>query len=134
MTAYEMEPIVLYDPRLRKTTLRSDDKKIIIDVYNSLEYELVPCAKVGKVDVAHPYVLCRFFLIDYWLSVLLKQPNRKLLEIVDKLSSKTTPVENFRGTYVNEMIALKKMHQEQAFMTYYPKKYHDKHGAYRKIS
>ncbi len=128
---FDLDPVIPFDFRLQKKTLKSDTT--VIDIYNSCEFEIVPYVVVDNLKVAHPYVICRFLLIDYWLSLLLKNPNKQILYNINKIRNKTIPVEHFYGTYRNEDIDLKKMHQDNSFQTYYPKKYFDKNGAYREI-
>ncbi len=126
---HEMDPIMPYDYRLKKVMLRSD--KAVIDVYNSCEYELVPYINVDGARIAHPYVCIRFFYLDYWLSTLMQNPNKKILNTIEILKDSYIPMDNFYGLYIDENTAIKNLHKDNAFNTYYPKKYFDKQGAYR---
>lgn len=60
---------IMSDFRLERITIRSDDKEIAY-VYNAASYDLIPwnMAHRGKsfLQIANPFVLLRFLLVDFW--------------------------------------------------------------------
>jgi hypothetical protein len=115
----------------------------IADVFNSLEYELIPYSNVDfegkKLKIGNPFVLLKFQFIDIWLIKLIINLNKnKQLESLilknvqnsDELRKKIKGMsdifqtENYAGIYINELVAKKKLIKEinERFPIYYPTK------------
>ena len=122
-----------HDFRLEKRTVYVN-KKPVMDIFNSAEYELVPYIGRPKVNmIAHHYVICRFLLIDYWISVLFNTKRKNLLHLVKKICESAGPPSQFYGVHIDERFALKKLHQDSAFTSYVPYKHYQKNNSFRDI-
>ncbi len=64
---------VIGDFRLVRTTIKAGsehDKKDLVYIYNSADYELIPFNKIGTDDfiqIGNPFVILRYHLIDIWI-------------------------------------------------------------------
>lgn len=117
----------------------------IIDIFNSPQFEMIPWWIISdNVKIGNPWVLLRFQFIDIWVlklilnlgtdnpdfikgkirSIINRANNiRKLaLECLKDDPEKIFQLSNYVGSYINEMVAKKKIIKElgERFPNYYP--------------
>jgi hypothetical protein len=135
--------LVFSDYRLEKTVVKNDDKRIVMIIYNSANYELIPYFSHGNYNIANKYVLMRFALIDMFnVNMLMAMGhidkafaerrlsqlsnNYKHFSIMDDIK------ENFIGKVVDPGRELKiKKQENKLFMDYFPQKYFKSQGHFR---
>ena len=62
------ELFVISDFRLTRTTIKIDDGKDVVYVYNSAKYDLIPFNEIsGGLRIGSPFVVMRFLLINIWI-------------------------------------------------------------------
>jgi hypothetical protein len=122
----------------------------LLDVFNSLEYEIVPYLITNDRIIGNPYVLCRFFMINLWSVITLfikKIINRQTLDnvqisIINNLEKLRLDKDNvfglqYKGIMKNLVNEKKKMIiKEQAtnsFYPYSPLSYFEERGHLREI-
>jgi len=92
----------------------------ILEIYNSSSFEIIPYIEINQRMIGNPYVLLRFFMIDYWIiqyiTSLGKMPlnvcKNKLSNIIKCTSTlRSTGIihhgfgKKYTGSYINEFIA-----------------------------
>lgn len=138
-----------YDYWLERTTyyITHDNKKnAIMDSFNTLNYEIVPYITTkNNIRIAHPFTLCRFFLIDRFILVILEKMKilkadikiKNILHIVDILRTVAYKTErtDYIGIYTDSHQEKKKLvkSQDQKFIPYIPYQYKQKIGSLREI-
>lgn len=122
-----------HDVRLKKYTAYIENKPII-DIYNSGSYELIPYKKIDNIMVAHPYVICRFLMIDYWITILLETPDDRIKDVIKTLMNiNNVQYTQYYGVHEDKNIALKKLYKDTDFFSYFPYKHYKQNGSYRII-
>ena len=60
---------IMHDTRIRRTVFKVNNKEVLY-IYNSARYDLIPFNKLiqnnNYVQLANPFVIFRFLLIDFW--------------------------------------------------------------------
>ena len=134
--------ILHIDFRLKKKTIYLSNQNIaILDIFNSAEYELIPYIWRNNFRIGHPFVLCKFLLINLWVcrfqSETIDRYNKKrksIFDIISKLRVNPPAINNVYGSYEDEVIAIKNSYRNQKlFSPYDPYKYHMANGTYRVI-
>jgi hypothetical protein len=144
------------DLQLTRTTYHIDvagAKIALMDTYNSMSYELIPfiITEKRKVKIAHPYVIARFALIDYWMLKIIKFAKKIPADVADKKLKEyiniilhdvphlleNTIIDqdlNYEGVYKDFAIEKRKiMQQQDKFRPYKPMEYFSQHGFLREI-
>jgi hypothetical protein len=125
----------------KKTIYLSKQNVAILDIFNSAEYELVPYIWRNNLRIGHPFVLCKFLLINLWvcqfqsenIDMYIKKRTHTF-KIIENLRVKPPVINNVYGSYTDEVIAIKNLYKNQKlFFPYDPYKYHTTHGSYRII-
>jgi hypothetical protein len=145
LTYVEYKLALLTDFRLTKYTIylvkSSTERLPILDIFNSLSYEIIPAVSVGDVLCATLWVLLRFKTIDAWSVKLLSEKtqgsglNSVLTNIVNDIvflreSIEKTSIDDlfisdpskYIGTYITERVSKKKLVLDigKRFAPYYP--------------
>ena len=95
----KQDPKILFDPRLKKYTyyyknINKKDAKLtpFLDSYNNIKYELIPCEtktiKGQKYSFANCFVNLRFYFIEIWTILLIKQNNEINEDYANKIIRK----------------------------------------------
>lgn len=140
---------ILDDYWLKRCTFKvihNGEKIPIIDIFNSLDYEIIPwVTSPNGHRVGNPYVLSRFLLIDRWVLSLLSAMNvvphdlyTKKAAAVHKYITKLRTMkdlcfgDNYSGTYRDLVVERRKLIREQErFLPYEPEGYLEQHGKLR---
>jgi hypothetical protein len=133
---------IFSDNRLKKYVIRND-KTIVMIIYNSPTYEIIPYFKHCGYNIANKYVLIRFSIIDIWVINVyynmgkIGDEFRKISinrltinkRIFDEIEDKK---DHFLGTYIDIKLAMKIDKLDMAkFTIYYPQKYYLINQKYR---
>lgn len=77
-------PLLPTNPELRRLTIyfnNDDQSYLIVDMYNTGSYELVPTNQVNTLDgsflIGTPFVQARFLLVEIWVLMLIAQQTKK---------------------------------------------------------
>lgn len=131
---------IVGDTRIEKSTiyikLKNGKEKNLMDVYNSISYEIVPAIElktdIGKYLIGSKYVLQRFLLIEFmvirmlYISKILN--NQTIAKLADNVYKKINAVNKFnetpkkykyKGIYFNEGLYYK-INKAKSFQPYYP--------------
>ena len=134
--------IILLDSRLARKTIHiviNNNYIPFLDIYNSVEYEIIPYSVINNMKIAHPYVLMKFLFIEYWVMTMKfanKQAGanfvtakiqhlRNMIETThNKLDPQTVDMSSYEfiGTYVDENILAKKVSLASNLYPYFPHK------------
>lgn len=146
---------VLMDNRIKKLsisiTIPFNNKKnkciYLLELYNSAKYDIIPYFIKNGINIAIPYVINRFLLINIsfinilYNSGIINQNNRRteLLQIFDIIKY----MNNFNYEYIDEVLYLGYYHNiirynqknnqknNQMIPVYIPQQYKQKNGKYR---
>lgn len=149
------------DFRLQRLNIRVG-RKTILYIYNSAEYDLVPVIKFEReknqfIQIANPFVISRFLLIEIWVlrlvhsvgginEELLNKRMNALLSITLDIGEATRDGSftnyifqsnniDYVGVYITDIIAHKqKMSNEKKQAPYHPQRYFAENGSFRVLS
>lgn len=145
------------DMHLRRTTYyfetggNQGKKRVpLLDTFNSLSYEIVPYVTGrNKMRVGNPYVLQRFFLIDYWMLGVLQKGGYLTAQVAgekrDRLITAVRALrvpeyvklrggDEYTGTYKDLAIERRRLLKaEEKFRPYKPLEYFEQHGKLRQL-
>lgn len=143
-----VDVVILDDYWLRRCTFRIniDGKAMpVLDVFNSLEYEIVPYVERKGYRVGNPFVIARFLLIDRWVLALLRSIDKvpqdmyrrkaasvyRYLQRLRKLHDMCYG-DQYSGTYKDLRVERQKFIREQEkYPRYEPQSYKHQHGHLR---
>jgi hypothetical protein len=125
------------DFQLTKHSLYLDNRnyrKLLLEVYNSSTYEMVPRRIIGGMRVGNPLVVLRFLFIEQWIVRQIaaagvaihfdSQPIHETRRVLYEDLEAAFQLDGYDGVYTREDVAKKKMIKElgERFPTYYPGK------------
>lgn len=102
------------------TVIDNDKIYTILELYNSSTFEIIPYIQLDNYMVGNPFVLLRFFLIDYWIikyiTAIGKLPSKICYLLLDKIMKHINVLRSdsmvqylfgkkYTGLYVDEIIA-----------------------------
>ena len=122
----------------------------IMDVWNSIEYELVPYTTIKNIRVGSPNVILRFLLLKIWnirylksIKILNEKTFTQILnEVLNNIKfirkkrhpgKMETPKFNYMGIYVNPIRQKQKTSTSNSFYPYNPTKHKLKNNTFRVI-
>ena len=103
----------------------ANTQKPFIDIYNNLEYELVPYYEENGLNMAHSWIEIRFYYIDIWnilaayhLKIFdyekFAEYTNQILKEIEKIKIDWTDVPTkYMGIYINEYQAFKQVMQKE---------------------
>lgn len=149
------------DFRLQRLNVRVD-RKTILYIYNSAEYDLVPIIRFEReknqiLQIANPFVISRFLLIEIWVLRLVHSVGgikedlmnlrmNALINITLNIGESTRngifskyifqPNDSdYIGVYITDVIAHKqKMSNEKKQAPYHPQRYFAEYGSFRTMN
>lgn len=125
---------ILDDQLLKKTTYYIRGIPVL-HTWNSLTYEIIPTLKKDTV-IGHPYVICRFLLINYW--ILSHISTTKKINLIKRdifrLNSTNIERENYIGIYkdFNQLVKKENKTLDQ-YKPYKPYEYYQRYHKLREI-
>lgn len=115
----------------------------IMNVWNSIEYELVPYKTIKNIRVGSNNVILRFLLVNIWNTRILDFLNKKkstsllneIINYVNLIRGEKIKLNkySYMGTYIDPIREKQKKSITNTFYPYVPKKYKLKHGKYRDV-
>jgi len=108
----------IYNPmdfQLEKYTLYLNEKKTkVVDLYNCLDYELIPYVTINNLNYGNKWVLLRFICLDLWVLHLIESSGvgvdvkKRVNTLMEKISLLREKQEeesyNYKGIYLDENV------------------------------
>lgn len=120
------------------------NKKPFMDLFNNLEFEIIPYHAHGKYYVVHKWVALRFLFVDLWIVRVIKSMDllsaenlsKKLAQLWEAIlffkERDDPPYKDFLGTHIDRDVSKKIANlKEKMFMPYYPELAMKEKGKYR---
>jgi hypothetical protein len=137
------QPALLgHEPRLVKTSFQIEynTTMYLLDVYNAVEYELIPYFTLRGVNIAHPYVLNMYALVDYWTFSVIAALGKKsqppiapVLALLKKIDAIEKKEHSYMGVNIEVEIYRKKEGLANPFFPYIPENHRYVKGNYRTV-
>jgi hypothetical protein len=118
---------ILDDIRLKKTVVyvKVDSKELgVMEIYNSIEYELIPYYNDNKMLIANKYVQLRFLLIEAWVRKIIKCSTNEgipdyIYNRMKEIRQSDDKIDGWEGVIIPITDTVKKLKLSNKFNTYY---------------
>jgi len=148
--------LLFSDLRLKKTIFvissQQRERKVIFNIYNSANYEIIPYTTINNYNIANRYVLMRFVLVDLWhinilhalgkietqykdfRSARLRLQYEAFKSFNTSIKSNEENEERFLGTYIEEKLEWKLNKKNSGFFReYFPQIEKKNLGVYKSL-